>query len=328
MQKMINNPQRVVDEMLQGYLKSHSHLVVRTSNPRVIVRKHTDKVGKVGVVSGGGSGHFPAFIGYVKPGMLDAVAVGNIFLAPPAEVFLDAFRAADYGKGVICVHGNYKLDNDNVTRAIKMAAAEGIVVTRVAANDDIASVNLGSRSENRGLAGEVLLWKIAGAAADMGMELERITELCEKALRNMRSIGIGLSACIIPEVGVPNFEVVEGTMEFGIGHHGDPGIATYKLRTANEIAELVVEEILKEENFQKPFQAAVLVSGLGATTQMELYIFFNCISDLLKKKRIQIYRSYVGNYFTSLDMSGASVTLFQLDEELKKLLKYRESICL
>jgi dihydroxyacetone kinase-like protein len=328
MQKILNNPKDVVEEMLQGYLKCHPNLVEKTNNPRVFVRKDKIRKEKVGIVSGGGTGHFPAFIGYVKPGMLDAVAVGNVFVAPDASVFLDAFRAADYGKGVLCIYGNYKLDNESVTEAIRLAELEGIQVKKVVANDDIAIGNSQDRSKNRGLAGEVLLWKLAGAASEMGMKLEEITEICQRAIDSTRSIGIGLSACIIPEVGAPNFDVIEGTMEFGIGHHGDPGMQTYKLRKANKIADLMMSEILKGYEFEKEDEVAVLVSGLGATPQMELYILFNRISDILKGRKINVFRSYVGNYFTSLDMNGASVTLLKLDQQIKTLLTYKEENCL
>ncbi|MDO4345363.1 MAG: dihydroxyacetone kinase subunit DhaK [Eubacteriales bacterium] len=329
MQKILNNPRRVVEEMLQGYLKCHPDLVTRTDNPKVFVRKtERTETGKVGIVSGGGMGHFPAFIGYVKPAMLDAVALGEIFKAPPAEIFLDAFREADKGRGVVCVHGNYELDNASVTEAMCMARQEGLLVRHVVANDDIASFQGKCRSKARGLAGEVLLWKIAGAAAELRMDADTIVEVCERAMARTRSIGVGLSACIIPEVGEPNFNVIEGTMEFGIGHHGDPGLQTYKIRKANEIADLMMEALLKDFDMCGGREVVVMVSGLGGSTQMELYILFNRISDILRNKNIRVFRSYVGNYFTSLDMNGATVTLLQPDEEIKKLLMYKEAFCL
>lgn len=329
MQKIINSPNLVVDDMLQGYIKCNSNGLIQSENSkRVYVRKDYKNLNKVGIVSGGGSGHFPAFIGYLRPYLLDAVAVGNIFVAPPANDFYEAFRLADFGKGVLCIHGNYKLDNKNVLQAIKMAKNNGINVKRVVANDDVASTKNGDRKSSRGLAGEVFLWKIAGAASDLGMNLDQIVEICERTNGNIRSIGIGLSACVIPEKGIANFDVVEGTMEFGIGHHGDPGMKTYKLRTANEIADIVMAELLDGYFDVGKQEIAVLVSGLGGSTQMELFILFNRIMDVLKKERIKVVRSYVGNYFTSLDMKGASVTLLKLDDELKKLLKYKERFCL
>ena len=321
MQKFTNNPHRVVEEMLQGYLKSHPDLISKTGHPRALVLKNLDrKSGKVGVVSGGGTGHFPAFIGYLKPGFLDAVAIGNIFEAPPAEVFHEAFRQADCGAGVICIYGNYPLDNRCVKEAVKMAARENIRVELICANDDIATISEnGDRSGSRGLAGEVLLFKIAGTAAAQGRSLDEIAEILRRANRNMRSIGVALAACIIPEVGVPNFEVIEGTMEFGIGHHGDPGLFACKKRTANETADLVMEEILKTYDDSGKHEVVVLVSGLGATTQMELYILYNRIADILRGRGIACVQAYVGNFFTSLDMKGMSVTVMEADDELKKL---------
>lgn len=324
MQKIMNNPQDAVEELLQGYVKCNSKYIIRTKNPRVFIQKEKIKKHKVGVVSGGESGHFPAFIGYLKPGILDAVAVGEIFKAPAAEVFLDAFRAADKGEGVICIQGNYQLDNENVQKAIELARNEGIRVERVIANDDVASMKNEDRSNSRGLAGEVLLWKLAGSASELGYSLDEIVLVCKKAIDNIKSIGVGVSACTIPEVGVPNFDVVEGTMEFGIGHHGDPGLVTYKLRKAKEIAELMLQEIMKNGDYGKDTEVLVLLSGLGSTTQMELYILFNNIYDILLEKNIKIYRSYVGNYFTSLDMGGASVTLLKLDEQLKEIIMSQE----
>ncbi len=321
MQKFYNNPHRVVEEMLQGYLKSHPDLISKTGHPRAFVLKNLDrKSGKVGVVSGGGTGHFPAFIGYLKPGYLDAAAIGNIFEAPPAEVFFEAFRQADCGAGVICIYGNYKLDNQCVKEAAKMAARENIRVELICANDDIATISEnGDRTNSRGLAGEVLLFKIAGEAAARGKSLDEIAELCRRANRNMRSIGVALAACVIPEVGVPNFEVVDGTMEFGIGHHGDPGLFACKTRTANETADLVMDEILKTYDDSEKHEVIVLVSGMGATTSMELYILYNRIADILRGRGITCAGAFIGNFFTSLDMQGVSVTLMETDDELKGL---------
>lgn len=325
MQRIINNPKMVVNDMLSGFAKSHRGILVSPEDPRVFYLKTNNRKPRVGVVSGGGSGHDPAFIGYVRPFMLDAVAVGEIFLAPSEETFLHAFRVADRGKGVICLHGNYDLDNTSVSRAIELARKEGIEVRRVVANDDVSprkDVN------SRGLAGEVFLWKIGGAAAAKGMTLEEVEAVCQRSMSAMSSIGVGLSACTIPEVGVPNFDVVEGTMEVGIGHHGDPGITTYKLRPAAEIADLLMAEILRGSKLKAGDEVSVLVSGLGATTQMELFILFDRISEILKKEHLKVYRSYVGNYFTSLDMRGATITLMKMDKELRDLLRYHEDICL
>ena len=321
MQKLYNNPHRVVEEMIQGYLKSHPKLIAKTGHPRAYVLRQLDRgSGKIGVVSGGGTGHFPAFIGYLKPGYLDAVAIGNVFEAPPAEVFFEAFRQADCGSGVICIYGNYPLDNRSVKEAVQMAEREKIRVELICANDDIATISEdGDRSGSRGLAGEVLLFKIAGAAAAQGKSLEETAALCRRANQRMRSIGVAFSACIIPEVGAPKFEVINGTMEFGIGHHGDPGLFTCKTRTANETADLMMEEILKTYDRSVRHEVIVLVSGLGATTQMELYILYNRIADILRMRGISCAQAFVGNFFTSLDMKGVSVTVMETDDELSSL---------
>ena len=321
MQIFCNNPQRVVDEMLQGYLKSHPDLIAKTGHPRAFVLKDLDRgSGKVGVVSGGGSGHFPAFLGYLRPGFLDAVAIGNVFLAPPAEVFHEAFRQADCGSGVVCIYGNYPLDNRCVKEAARLAARDGIRVELICANDDVATISdSGDRTDSRGLAGEVLLFKIAGAAAARDMDLDTMAEILRRANQNIRSIGVALNACVIPAVGVPNFEVIDGTMEFGIGHHGDPGLFTCKTRTANETADLVMTELLKTYDSSGKHKVVTLISGLGGTTQMELYIVYNRIADILRARGIACVHAFVGNYFTSLDMKGMSVTLMETDDELTEL---------
>lgn len=329
MRQIINNPKFVVGEMLSGYLKSHSDVIEPTANPRVFKLKENLFIdSKVGVISAGGTGHLPAFIGYVKPGVLDAVAIGNIFEAPPAETILDAIRIADRGAGVICIYGNYKLDNQCVKKAQEMAEKEGISVKIVAANDDVATIEKnGDRTRARGLAGEVLLWKIAGTAAKEGFVLNQIERICQKANNRTRSIGVALSPCIIPEKGAPKFEVVEGTMEVGIGHHGDPGISTYKVREANKIADLMIKEILRTYDLTEKNEVVVLVSGLGSTIQMELYILYNRIADILQSKKINIKKVYIGNYFTSLNMHGVSVTLMKVDQQLEYLIRKDDEIC-
>lgn len=329
MRQIINNPKNIVQEVLNGYLKSHSEEIESTDNPRVFkLREEFISDSKVGVVSAGGSGHLPAFIGYVKPGILDVVAAGNIFEAPPAETILDAIRIADRGKGVICIYGNYELDNCCVKSARMMAEQEGISVKIVAANDDVATIGKdGDRTNARGLAGEVLLWKIAGAAAAEGMSLEQIEQLCQEANSKTRSIGVALSPCIIPEKHAPKFEVVEGTMEVGIGHHGDPGISTYKVREANKIAELMLKEILKTYDLSEKNEVIVLVSGLGSTIQMEMYILYNRIADILLGKNIHVKKVYIGNYFTSLNMHGVSVTLIKVNQQLEELITREDTVC-
>ncbi|WP_230398069.1 dihydroxyacetone kinase subunit DhaK [Novisyntrophococcus fermenticellae] len=319
MQRILNNPDDIVDEMLEGFLKVHSDIVEKTDNPRVVRAKKRSE-DKVGVATGGGSGHKPAFIGYVGENMCDTAAVGEICSSPTAAAFLDAFRAADQGKGVACLYGNYSGDNMNVKMAVKMAKREGITVKTVVANDDVASAPKDDRGKRRGVAGEIFMWKAGGAKAALGGTLDEVTEAAQKAIDNTRSVGIGLTPCTLPAVGHPNFEIKEGTMEVGIGHHGEPGIEVSELETADKMAKRMVDIVAGDVPFQNGDEVAVLVSGLGATPVMELYVLYGEIGKLLEERGIKVYKSYVGNYFTSLEMMGATLTLMKLDEELKMLL--------
>jgi dihydroxyacetone kinase-like protein len=319
MQRILNNPDDIVDEMLKGFVKAHRDIVAATDNPRVLKRAQIP-AGKVGVVTGGGSGHKPAFIGYIGENLCDAVAVGEICTSPTAAAFLDAFKAADQGKGVACLYGNYSGDNMNVKMAIKMAQKEGIEVKTVVANDDAASAPKDQAEKRRGVAGEVLMWKAGGAKAASGASLDEVIAAAQKAIDNTRSVGIGLTPCTLPAVGHPNFEIKGGTMEVGIGHHGEPGIEVCPLETAALMAQRMVDVVLPDYPFVSGDEVAVLVSGLGATPVMELYVLYDEIERIIAGKGIKIYRSYVGNYFTSLEMMGATLTVTKLDDELKTLI--------
>lgn len=319
MQRILNNPDDIVDEMLKGFLKTHSDIVEATENPRVVRAKGIQK-NKVGVVTGGGSGHKPAFIGYVGKNMCDAAAVGEICSSPTAAAFLDAFRETDQGQGVACLYGNYSGDNMNVKMAVKMAKKQGITVKTVVANDDVASAPKDQREKRRGVAGEILMWKAGGAKAAKGGSLDEVIAAAQKAIDHTRSVGIGLSPCTLPAVGHPNFEIKDGTMEVGIGHHGEPGIEVAPLGTAAEMAQRMVDVVLPDYPFVEGDEVIVLVSGLGATPVMELYVLYDEIDRLLAARGIHTHRAYVGNYFTSLEMMGATLTVMKLDEELKELM--------
>lgn len=319
MQRILNNPDDIVDEMLKGFLKTHSDIVAATENSRVVVAKDIPK-GKVGVVTGGGSGHKPAFVGYVGKNMCDAAAVGEICSSPTAAAFLDACKATDQGNGVACLYGNYSGDNMNVKMAVKMAKKAGITVKTVVANDDVASAPKDQREKRRGVAGEIFMWKAGGAKAAQGAGLDEVIAAAQKAIDHTRSVGIGLTPCTLPAVGHPNFQIKEGTMEVGIGHHGEPGIEVCSLETAAEMAKRMVDVVVPDYPFTEGDEVAVLVSGLGATPVMELYVLYDEIDKLLTEKGIKTYRSYVGNYFTSLEMMGATLTIMKLDEELKELI--------
>ena len=319
MQRILNNPDTIVDEMLEGFLKAHSDIVETTENSRVVKAKNIPE-GKVGVITGGGSGHKPAFIGYVGKNLCDAAAVGEICSSPTAVAFLDAAKAADQGKGVACLYGNYSGDNMNVKMAVKMAKKEGITVKTVIANDDVASAPKSQREKRRGVAGEILMWKAGGAKAAQGGNLDEVIAAAQKAIDNTRSVGIGLTPCTLPAVGHPNFEIKDGTMEVGIGHHGEPGIEVVPIETADKMAKRMTDIVLPDYPFESGDEVIVLVSGLGATPVMELYVLYNEIEKILEKKGIRVHRSYVGNYFTSLEMSGATLTVMKLDDELKTLM--------
>ena len=320
MNRIINNPDEVVEDALRGYLRAHADLLAGTDNPRVLRHPSAPRRGKVGIVTGGGSGHEPAFLGYVGENMVDAVAIGEIFSSPTAKSFHDAFVAADGGRGVACLYGNYAGDNMNVKMAIRQAAAHGLTVKTVVANDDVPSAPQDERAKRRGVAGEILMWKAGGARAAEGADLDAVIAAAQKAIDHTRSIGIGLSPCTIPAVGKPNFTIADGMMEVGIGHHGEPGIEVSPIRPARDLAALMLDTVLPDLPFSPGDKVAVLISGLGATPVMELYILYDHIAEMLGARGIAIAHPFVGNYFTSLEMQGVTLTLMQLDDELERLI--------
>ncbi|TJV25900.1 MAG: dihydroxyacetone kinase subunit DhaK [Mesorhizobium sp.] len=320
MQRFINNPDEVVEDTVKGFVKAHADIVRLGVNPRVIVARHAPVSGKVGVITGGGSGHEPAFIGYTGRNMLDAVAVGELFSSPTAKSFFDAAREADGGKGVVCLYGNYAGDNMNVKMAIKLAAKEGIEIATVVANDDVCSAGPDERDKRRGVAGEIFMWKCAGAKAAEGADLADVQAVAQRAIDNCRSIGVGLGPCTLPAVGHPNFSIEPGTMEVGIGHHGEPGVRVEPLQPAAEIAREMVKIVLDDHDLAAGTEVAVLVSGLGATPVNELYILNDTIEQEITGRGLSIRQTYIGNYFTSLEMVGATLTVMALDPVLKGLL--------
>lgn len=317
MQKLINKTKNIVPEALDGFVKCYSNIIEYTDSKKVLKYVNAPREGKVGVVAGGGAGHDPAMYGYIGKNMLDGVAVGEIFTTPTVNDFYTAFKMADSGKGVACLYGNYFLDKVNVEEAIKRAEKEGIHVKTVIAKDDVA---IEEKSERRGLAGEILMWKCGGAAASLGYDLDEVVRLAQKAIDATRSIGVGLSSCIIPEVGCPNYLIEEGTMEIGVGHHGAASFDTCKLKTADETAQIMIDAILNDMPLKEGDEVIILVSGMGNTMLVELNILFSKIYDVLQGHKVKVYKSGIGNYFTSLDMMGATVTLMKLDDELKQLI--------
>lgn len=320
MQRFINDPDQVVEDTVKGFVKAHSDILRLGDNPRVVVARHAPVAGKVGIVTGGGSGHEPGFMGYTGQNMLDAVAIGELFSSPTAKSFHDAMREANGGAGVICLYGNYAGDNMNVKMAVRLAAKDGIEVATVVANDDVCSAPPHEREKRRGVAGEIFMWKIASAKASAGASLEDVKTTAQKAIDNCRSIGIGLGPCTLPAVGHPNFLIEPGTMEVGIGHHGEPGVRVEPLKTADAIAKDMCQIVLDDHNLPAGTEVAVLVSGLGATPLNELYILNDTIESEITARGLVIHKTYVGNYFTSLEMVGATLTVFALDGEMKALL--------
>lgn len=314
--RLINDPDAVVEDMLRGMIAAHPRLIQLESNPRVIHRAGMPISGRVGVVTGGGAGHEPAFVGYVGQGMVDSVAVGEVFSSPSAKTFFDAFKAADGGAGIACLYGNYAGDNMNVKMAIKMAERIGMQVKTVVARDDVASAPLSELEKRRGVAGEIMMWKAGGARAQAGASLDEVIEMAQRAIDATRSIGIGLSACTIPAVGKPNFHIERGTMEVGIGHHGEPGIAVHPVMPSRDVAQMMLDAILPDLPFSRGDSVAVMLSGLGATPVMEQYILYADVAAILKEAGISIGNAYVGNHFTSLEMMGVTLTLTRLDDAL------------
>lgn len=321
MQRFLNDPDDVVDETVRGFVKAHGAQVrLHPGNPRVVVSVDAPRAGRVGVVTGGGSGHEPAFLGYVGRGVVDAVAVGEIFSSPTANSFADAIRAADGGAGVAVLFGNYAGDTMNVKLATRMVAKEGIAVATVIANDDVSSAPLDERDRRRGVAGEILMWKIGGAKAATGASLEEVQAAAQKAIDACRSVGVGLAPCALPAVGQPNFTIAPGTMEVGIGHHGEPGMRIEPLRPAKDIADDMLRIVMAEHDLPPGASVAVLLSGLGATPVNELYVLYDRIESGLAERGLRVHRALVGNYFTSLDMVGVTLTVMALDAELTALL--------
>ena len=254
------------------------------------------------------------------PGLVDAVAIGEVFASPTARAFEAAFKAADGGRGIACLYGNYAGDNMNVKMAVKLAERAGLNVKTVVANDDAASATKDQRDKRRGVAGEILMWKVGAALAAEGADLDAVIAVAQRCIDNTRSVGIGLAPCTLPAVGRPNFQIKDGEMEVGIGHHGEPGVAVMPTQSAREMAGLMLETILPDLPFERGAEVAVLVSGLGATPVMELYVLYGHVAEILAGHGITVRHRFVGNYFTSLEMMGASVTLTRLDGELDRLI--------
>ena len=316
MKKIINKPEHVVSELLKGMELSHPELVY-TEKLEVIARR--EKSDKVAVISGGGAGHEPAHAGYVGRGMLDAAVCGNVFSSPSPDRILEGIRQTECGKGVLMIIKNYSGDIMNFGLAQELAEMEDIQVESVVVKDDVAVADSTYSTGRRGIAGTVFVHKIAGAKAEAGGTLQEVKMAAQKAIDNIRSMGMAMTPCILPAVGKPGFELAGNEIEIGMGIHGEPGVERTAVKTAKETARILLDKILGGYDYSGS-EAALLINGLGATPLMELYILSKEIHELLAAKKINVYKTFTGNYMTALDMSGCSVTLMKLDDELKELL--------
>ena len=321
MKKIINEPENFVKEMIEGIVAAHSDKIqLLNDDIRVLVRKDNPKRNKVGIVTAGGSGHLPTFLGYVGEGMLDGCAIGNVFASPSSQKMFDMIKACDFGKGVLCLYGNYGGDKMNFSMACELADFEDIKTANVLVKDDVASAPYEKKDTRRGVAGMLYAYKIAGAAADEGLELSEVAEITQHALENIKTMGVALSPCIVPEVGKPTFSIEENKIEIGMGIHGEQGIEVRDMLKADEIADLIFSKINEELALKSEDEVSVTVNGLGATPLEELYIVYNRIYKILKEKNVKIIKPHIGEFATSMEMDGLSVTVFKLNQETKRLL--------
>ncbi len=318
MKKLINTPDNLVEEELAGMSAAHADLL-RIEEPNVIVRKDAPRKGKVGVISGGGSGHEPMHGGFVGMGMLDAACPGAVFTSPVPDQMLAATKAVDGGRGVLHIVKNYTGDIMNFELAAELAQAEGIEVTSVVMADDVAVQDSLYTAGRRGVGGTVLAEKIVGAAAEEGQDLAAVTALCERVQANVRSMGMALTSCTVPAAGKPTFEIGDDEMEIGIGIHGEPGRERRKLATADEITEMLLTPVLDDLPFKSGDKVLAFVNGMGGTPLIELYVVYNKVAAMCRDRGVSIERNLVGNYITSLDMAGCSITLLKLDDEMTRL---------
>lgn len=324
MKKIMNKPEKYVDEMLAGIYCAHKKdLKCVEDDLKCLVTTHKHP-GKVSIATGGGSGHLPLFLGYVGEGMLDGCSVGDVFQSPSAEQMLAVTKEIDNGAGVLYIYGNYNGDIFNFDMAADMAdMEEDIRVESVVAGDDIASAITGETddiSKRRGVAGIFFVYKCAGAAAAEGKDLDEVKAVAEKVCANVRTMGIALSPCIVPRVGEAGFSIGEDEMEVGMGIHGETGIRVEKLKTADEMVDDMMGMLLKDLPYTEGDEVAVLLNGLGATPLDELYIMMNRVGQILKEKGIGLFHTYAGEFATSMEMAGASISLCKVDDELKRYL--------
>ncbi|KGJ72843.1 dihydroxyacetone kinase [Cryobacterium roopkundense] len=316
MKKLINDPKNVVTEAVAGFEAAHSDLIRVSQEPLFIVRKDAPVRGKVGIVSGGGSGHEPLHGGFVGIGMLDAAVPGPVFTSPTPDPILAATKAVDGGAGVLHIVKNYTGDVLNFETAADLASLDDIEVRTVITNDDVAVKDSLYTAGRRGVAGTVLVEKIAGAAAELGGDLQAVTAVAEKVNARVRSMGVALTPCVVPHAGEPSFVLAEDEIEIGIGIHGEPGRSRIPLEPADAVVDRLLQPILEDLPPASGDRVLLFVNGMGGTPQIELYILFRRAAEVLTGMGVVVARSLVGNYTTSLDMQGASISVLQLDDEL------------
>jgi dihydroxyacetone kinase-like protein len=321
MRKIINNPENFVDEMIEGIVLAHPDKVrLASTDRRVLVRADAPQSGKVGIVTGGGSGHLPLFKGYVGAGLCSGVAIGNVFSSPSSRQCLEATKAVDGGVGVLYIYGNYGGDVLNFDLAADMADIEGIETRTVLGRDDVASQPKERAEDRRGVAGIFFVYKAAGAAAERGDSLDKVAAIAQDIVENTATMGIGLSPTILPTTGKPSFDLPDGEMEIGIGIHGEPGIHRGALETADAIVDRLIHPLIADLSLASGDRVAVLVNGMGSTPLEELYVLYRRVHEVCSAAGILIEKKYVGEYATSLEMAGASLSLLKLDDARKALL--------
>ena len=318
MKKIINNPSDFVDETLDGLIKSHPNIYsLAPDNKRVITRKNKSK-NKVGLVTGGGSGHLPVFTGYVGEGLLDSCAIGSVFASPSVEQIASAIRNADNGNGVLCILGNYGGDVMNFEMACEIVKDEGINTKTIIVADDIASAMPDEKEKRRGIAGMIFVFKVSGGFAETGASLDEVYSLANETNSYIRTLGVALSPCILPEAGKPTFEINEDENEIGMGIHGEPGISREKLKPANDLIDDICKRIFDDYELSKNDEISLMINSLGATPLEELYIASRRVVENFNNKEIKIFKNYVGRYATSMEMAGMSITVLKLNPKIKE----------
>jgi phosphoenolpyruvate---glycerone phosphotransferase subunit DhaK len=322
-QKLINAGDDAVDEMLEGIIAAHDDLLMRPDHAsRAVVARHGPRQGKVALIIGGGSGHEPTFLGFVGKGLADAAVIGNVFASPPPQPAVDAALAAHGGAGVLFMYGNYAGDVMNFDMAVEMLGLEGVEARTVLTTDDIASAPRDQRERRRGVAGNIFIFKAAGAAADLMLPLDEVERVARHANARTYTLGVALAPCSLPQTRRPNFEIAPGEMEIGMGIHGEPGMRREALRPADAVTDEIMDAILAEMGAAKGDRVAVLVNSLGATPLMELYILNRRVAQRLAAAGLVVHRTLVGPLCTSLEMAGASITVMHLDDELQRLIDH------